>query len=155
MSLYYTCEFSSQQTPQKISELISAEANFEKISATELKLPAVSISVTAQNAENQDIVFEEYGFRPNLLVIFSLHPSFGLDVGEKVMSQTVAAILKDMPGDAALFYNGETLVLRKKGDEVFLREGWEKFLDAALDANRIKYEIQPEAVISEIAPQAA
>lgn len=155
MSLYYTFEFSSQQKPQEISDLIKVEADFEEVGETELKLPAVSVSVKAQDAENQEIVFEDYGFRPNLVATFFLHPSFGLDEGEKVMSQAVVTILKDLPNDAALFYNGETVVLRKKGDEIFLREGWEKFLDSALSANKIKYEIQPESAMSEAALQVA
>ena len=144
MSLYYTFEFSSQKSPQEISDLIKTEADFEELEPTELKLPAVSISVKAQDAENQKIVFEDYGFRANLVATFFLHPSFGLDEGEKVMSQAVTKILKGLSSDAALFYNGETIVLRKTNDKILLREGWETFLDAELDKVEVKYEIQPE-----------
>lgn len=144
MSLYYTFEFSSQKSPQEISDLIKTEADFREFEPTELKLPAVSISVKAQDAENQKIVFEDYGFRANLVATFFLHPSFGLDEGEKVMLQAVAKILKCLSSDAALFYNGETIVLRKRNGKVLLRDGWQTFLDSALGKVRIPYEVQPE-----------
>lgn len=145
MSLYYTFEFNSQQTPQEISNLIKAEADFEELEPTELKLPAVSVSVNTQDAENQEIVFEDYGFRSNLVATFFLHPSFGLDAGKKVMSQAVIKILKDLPDDAALFYNGDTVVLRKRDGKILLREGWETFLNSELDKVKVGYEIQPES----------
>lgn len=149
MSLYYTFEFNSQKTPQEISDLIKAEADFEELEPTELKLPAVSISVKVQDAENQAIVFEDYGFRSNLVATFFLHPSFGLDAGEKVMSQAVSKILKDLSSDAALFYNGDTVVLRKKDGKILLREGWESFLDSELDKVKVSYEVQPESSFSQ------
>lgn len=140
MSLYYTFEVATELQPEAITQFLASEAGLERADRFDLRGQAVSASISAQDEVNQTIMYEDYGFRPTLNIVFYLHPSDGYEEGKNTIACATAALLRHMSGDATLLYNGEVPVLQRLHGELTVKEGWGDWVTVHLDKAGIPFE---------------
>ncbi len=145
MSLYYSLEIATDLRPDDVARLLARDISLKQVGTTELEGKAVTVSVGAQDKASQDIVYENYGFRPTINIVLDLHPSDGYEEGKELIARATVAILRQVNGDAALFYNGEMPILQRCYGHLTIKEGWGDWLVSYLDAFNILYQ-QREAV---------
>jgi hypothetical protein len=138
MSLYYTLEIAAKVEPTKIADLLEVNAGFKRDSEVDLQAEGVTVGIALQDKDNQEIMIEEYGFCPNLNIVFHFVPSN--EVSKRNIAIATALVLKLDKGDAMLFYNGEIPVLRRSGQHLVVKEGWGEWLMPYLDSAEVVLE---------------
>lgn len=91
---------------------------------------------------NQSILEEEFcGFRPTVSVWFEID-KFNYEEGMNTLRQATMEVLRQVPGDAVLLFNGETIVLQRLGGRLILNEGWEDWNADLLAKVTLPYELR-------------
>ncbi|MEJ7618142.1 MAG: SitI3 family protein [Pyrinomonadaceae bacterium] len=90
---------------------------------------------------------KDYGFRPTINIILGLHPSDSYEEGKELIARAIVPTLRQINGDAALFYNGEMPILQRCYGHLTIKEGWGDWHMSYLDAADLLYQ-QRETVTS-------
>ncbi|PRQ02634.1 SitI3 family protein [Enhygromyxa salina] len=99
-------------------------------------------TVSAVNEVTRQFVSEDFSFNARARVTFRLD-KFALADSQDSLVRCVAAVLAADPSDAILLFNGETVVLRRRGSDLVLREGFGPWTSARLQPLGRSYRIGP------------
>jgi hypothetical protein len=78
---------------------------------------------------SKSIIEEDFGFRPSFYVWFRIRSNDDEDrKGRAMMTEIVLEVLHQIPGNAVLLFNGETMVLQRIAGEVTLTPIWHNLI---------------------------
>lgn len=147
MSADYNFDIKTPLSPKQVLEVAAKGVGTEVPEQLEPYAFRVlgAFAVASEVSElGRKLLLEEYGFAPTVGVTFEYYPSKDKEGGRHAISQGVAAMLREVKGDAVLFYNGEETMLQRIGGNLLLDKAWSErgWLAAELSAAGLKYEVQ-------------
>ena len=140
MSLDYDLKIETSLDPRQILEIVAKANGIEAIDTTEpYSFQMTGASVVAMPIENdigKRLILEGYGFVPNLLVSFEYHISEPIDN----IAHGVSAILREVPGNAVLLWNGEETIAKRINGKLEVQLERYEWLLKEFDLAGLKYE---------------
>jgi hypothetical protein len=139
MSLSYTFAIKTELSSDQIAKILALKCDVKLIGKVDLLGHGVSINIGPEEGLGQTIIYESFGFRPTISVVFGLHAS-ELSQGESQTGKSVAALLQEVPGSAVLLYNNEEWILQRADKKILARDNWSEWITSELDSKGIPYE---------------
>ncbi|WP_413470381.1 SitI3 family protein [[Phormidium] sp. LEGE 05292] len=94
----------------------------------------------------QEVIAEEFGFQPSIVVDFRINPKDAYKEGKDTLIKGTLDLLDRVQGDAVLLFNGEQPVLQRINGKLRLYSGWEATLINILHDRKLPYELyQPQS----------
>lgn len=141
MALTYSLMIDTELEPVQVAQFLANGLRLSPSRETTLRGEAVFAAVGKESKLGQEVVEEEFGFRPTLHVVFELYSSEDEDEGQRIIGRAAAALLRHEAGDAVLAFNGDDMMLLRRGGHVVVSD-WHDWLTPQLDAASIRYERQ-------------
>jgi hypothetical protein len=148
MTLNYSLSIWSTLEPPEVLAAILNEGNLGVNSNDDTRdygidaaWGGISVHVSNLGVESKDILKEELGISQNLSIVFRLDRHEGWKHSRNIMLQSVSIILNGFPGDAALLFNGEDVILVRKSGKLILNSGLDFWTNECLGLLGIKHEM--------------
>jgi hypothetical protein len=148
MALNYSLSICSELEPLEVLTAILNETNLginfnndtinDGISATG---DGISVHTSKIGIESKAILKEELGISQDISIIFRLDRHERWKSSRNIMLQAVSAILNNFPGDAALLFNSENVILLRRSGRITLNTGLGFWTDDCIEILNINHEM--------------
>ncbi len=143
MAVEYDLNIATELEPIQALHIISDGLNLKWRTDTLLERPGIQVSAIPSPELRQSVIEEEFGgFRPTIFVLFRIFPNADYEGGIRILRQATMELLRQVPGDAVLLFNGETIVLQRLGGKLMLKEGWGNWNASELADVTLPYELR-------------
>ena len=122
MSLDYELRIESHWEPEQVFHWLKDYLNFYPDSENTLYNPGILLGVHRETEKNQTMMKSWFGFKPTLIVWFVLDSLDDYEIGKTTLLKTVIRLLQEIPGDAVLLFNYESLVLQRIAGELIFNQ---------------------------------
>ena len=155
MSLDYDLRIVTDWQPMRILDFLSKKLQLGWEEGVRLFGPGIVVGVVKENERRQAFIQSLFGFAPTLDVWFWLDSTAEDDRGKQTLLQAVMLLLSEMPGDAVLLINYETIVLQRIRGTLIFNQELGSWSDEELASVKLPYYQQPlrSPIISEELPK--
>lgn len=140
MALEYTLMMDNTLDLTEITKIVSTLPSVE-VHSDYFKLPGMTIDIEEADSEDIEFIEKQFYFTPNLSLIFAQDKFADAQLAHSNLITTTMALLNNTDGDAILDFNGDTILLRRIKNQLFLylddRDFWKPVL---LEIITIPYE---------------
>ncbi len=143
MSLSYTLELENKLEPKKLLQLLVERHNLQWHQDT-ISGKGIWINAhTEDDADNQSLTKEEFGFAPSTIIGFRINTDDTLEIIEQTLISAVMTILQEVTGNTILLFNYEKLVLKRINNQlIFNQDMWEEWTTSEIERFNIPYELK-------------
>lgn len=149
MALEYTLSLGTELSPGEVlarmfgehAAVVSSRAN----SPSTLELPEF-LALAARLAQGDSVLKDALGIDPTVSVLFRLDKFGDLEKAKARVLAATLALAHAVRSDFVLLFNGETIILLRRGGVVVINERagfWEGGLAAALDLPHSREALEP------------
>lgn len=143
MAVEFSLVISTDIEPIQALHIVFKKVGLEwRDSNTYLVGPGVLVSSIRKGALGQSVIEEAFGFRPNISVFFRISPKEDYEKGRHTLLQATIELLRQVPGDAVLLFNGENIVLQRIGGQLVLNEEWGNWTPSQLADVTLPHELR-------------
>ncbi|MGK7905374.1 MAG: SitI3 family protein [Hormoscilla sp.] len=155
MSLDYDLRIVTDWEPILILEFLSKKLQLGWEEGVRLFGPGIVLGVSRENERRQAFIQSMFGFAPTVDVWFWLDKNEDYYLGKQTLLQAVMLLLSEMPGDAVLLINYETIVLQRIGGTLIFNQELGTWSNEELASVKLPYYQQPlrSPIISEELPK--
>jgi hypothetical protein len=146
MAIEYTLYIDTEHAPSRLREIVCAcigdELDFAPAGTLTFSGEKLYGAVSDVDEVTRQFVSEDFSFDARARVTFRLD-KFALADSQDSLIRCVAAVLAADPSDAMMLFNGETVVLRRRGIDLVLQDGFGPWTPARLRPLGRSYRIGP------------
>ena len=143
MSLSYTLELQKKLEPKQLLQLLIERHNLQWHQDTISGKGIWVNAYTEDDADNQSLTKEEFGFIPSTIISFRINTDDTLEIGERTLIRAVMTLLQQVTGNAILLFNYENLVLQRINNKlIFNKDMWEEWTANEMERVNIPYELK-------------
>ena len=151
MALNYVLNLEANIKPVEALQIISISLGLEWYKRDSLAGLGVVVYATQKSQIGQEVIAEEFGFQPNIVVDFRINPKDAYKEGKDTLIKGTFDLLDRVQGDAILLFNGEQPVLQRIKGKLKLYSGWEATAITILHDRKLPYELeQPQSSLKNI-----
>jgi hypothetical protein len=142
VALDYSLDIATELEPIQALHIVSDGLGLEWRTDTLLEQPGVQVCAIKNSELGQSVIEEWFGFRPTISVLFRIFTNEDYEGGKHTLQQATMELLRQVPGDAVLLFNGETIVLQRIGGQLVLNQGWGNWNASEMAAMTLPYELR-------------
>ncbi len=90
----------------------------------------------------QSLIEEEFGFVPDICIWFRINSNADREKADQIMIQVTVELLRQISEDAVLLFNGESIVLQRRGGNLLLNDAFNPWITELLPEVTLPYEIR-------------
>jgi len=143
MSLDYDLRIVTDWEPMQTLELLLKKLQLEWGKDSRLLGPGIVVGVLQEDERDKSFMQSLFGFTPTVDVWFWLDSTAEDDRGKQTLLQAVMLLLSEMPGDAVLLINYETIVLQRIRGTLIFNQELGSWSDEELASVKLPYYQQP------------
>lgn len=142
MASEYSLVISTDLAPIRALHIVSKGLGLKwEDSNTYLVGLGVLVGATSQGGLGQSVIEEAFGFRPDISVLFRINPKEDHEKGRHTLLRATMELLRQIPGDAVLLFNGENIILQRIEGQLVLNEEWGNWTASQLTEVTLPYEL--------------
>ncbi len=123
MSLDYELRIDSTWDYVELLRFVKESLSFQPEESEKfLCSPGIWLRISRETEKNQTMMKSWFGFKPTLRVGFVLDSLDDYEIGKTTLLKTVIRLLQEIPGDAVLLFNYESLVLQRIAGELIFNQ---------------------------------
>ncbi|MFB2837153.1 SitI3 family protein [Floridanema evergladense] len=151
MALNYILNLEANIKPVEALQIISKYLGLKWHKKDSLAGLGVIVYATLKSQIGQEVIAEEFGFQPSIVVDFRINPKDAYKEGKDTLIKGTLDLLDRFQGDAVLLFNGEQPVLQRINGKLRLYSGWEATLINIFHDRKLTYELyQPQSSATNI-----
>jgi hypothetical protein len=143
MSLDYELRIETHWEPEQVLEWLKDYVHFQPDSDNTLYNPGILLGVHRETEKNQMMMQSWFGFKPTIIVWFVLDSLNDYEIGKTTLLKTVVRLLQEIPGDAVLLFNYESLVLQRIAGELIFNQTLQTWPNSEISAVTSQFHLAP------------
>jgi hypothetical protein len=144
MSLDYELRIDSTWDSVEVLGFLKESLNFQhEESENSLWSPGIWLRSSRETEKNQTMMQSWFGFKPTLRVGFVLNSLNDYEIGKTTLLKTVVRLLQEIPGDAVLLFNYESLVLQRIAGELIFNQTLQTWPNSEISAVTSQFHLAP------------
>ena len=144
MSLDYELRIDSTWDSVELLSFLKESLNFQQEeSEKNLWIPGIWLRSSRETEKNQTMMHSWFGFKPTLIVAFVLNSIHDYEIGKATLLKTVVRLLQEIPGDAVLLFNYESLVLQRIAGELIFNQTLQTWPKSEISAVTSQFHLAP------------
>lgn len=127
MSLFHSLEIATGLAPEQVVNIMSDRLAPESRDENSLRVSGLFVIINRSTGLGQSVIEDDFGFRPNLSVVFEVYPEEDYAGGMRAMMRGAMALLEHEAGHAVMLANGERAMLQRLEGNLLLNERWDNW----------------------------
>jgi len=143
MSLDYELRIETDFNPDKIYDILSNQFDLKPGEDQRLFNSGIIIGVYPEKPATQELMLENYGFKPTIDIWFSLKHQDQENLGKQTLLKVSILLLSLISGDAVLLFNSEKTVLQRISGVLIFNQKPATWQESELCVVELNYYVKP------------
>lgn len=131
MAISYALELEAEVEPVRLLHIISDRLGLKQ-QKDMLKGLGITVYAYCPDDSDKSLAEQEFGFRPGVCAGFRINSNSGYEEGMRSVLQASLTLLGEVPGDAVLLFNYETVLFQRTGGRFIADNNIETFAASEL-----------------------
>ncbi len=143
MSLHYDLRIATDLAPKQTLELLANGLKLRWEEECRLVDKGIVLGAMQERQSGQAIIQQAFGFKPTINVWFWLDPNQDYAQGKHSLLIAVIFLLRHLPGDAVLLFNGEIVRLQRINGQLIVNQDFSLWSASELAEVELPFDCQP------------